>query len=342
MAAASPVGDKLDFILAGIAALEPEEIRVGLALPMDENGHELPASVIRVAGHLREPLFIPDAANDLRFASDPYIVQHRVRSILCLPLLHQNALLGVLYLETAAVRDAFSTERTEILRLLCAQVTIALENARLYGRLRSTSAQLVAANSRLESEVVARTSELHEANQRLVHRSEQLDQANQQLQQQLEDRKRSERERLDAEEERAKLKDEIIRAQEARLFEMATPLIPIAPEIMVMPLIGTMDSARAQQVLTTALEGAQTHRAQVVILDITGLRHVDTSVASTLMNAARALQLLGTRAVLTGIRAEVAQTLVSLGIDLKGITTLTNLQSGIAFAYRQIGYTPTR
>lgn len=92
----------------------------------------------------------------------------------------------------------------------------------------------------------------------------------------------------------------------------------------------------------SALEGAQTHRAQVVILDITGLRHVDTSVASTLMNAARALRLFGTRAVLTGIRAEVAQTLVELGVDLTGITTLTNLQSSIAFADRVIGRTPTR
>ncbi len=130
--------------------------------------------------------------------------------------------------------------------------------------------------------------------------------------------------------------------QEARLAEMATPLMPIAPEIMVMPLIGTMDTERAQQVLTTALEGAQAHRAQVVILDITGLRHMDTAVASTLMNTARALQLLGARAVLTGVRAEVAQTLVSIGVDLGGITTLTNLQSGIAFAYRCIGRTPQR
>ena len=238
------------------------------------------------------------------------------------------------------MRDAFSTERTEVLRLLCTQVAIAMENARLYARLRGTSAKLHEANSRLESDVALRTAELHQANQHLLHRSEQLDEVNQQLQRELQERKRAEQERRAIEQERARLKDEIIRAQEAHLLEVATPLIPIAPEIMVMPLIGTMDTARAKQVLTTALEGAQAHRAQVVILDITGLRHVDTAVAGTLMNTARTLRLLGTKAVLTGIRAEVAQTLVGLGVDLTGITTLTNLQSGIAFAYRLIGRTP--
>ena len=117
---------------------------------------------------------------------------------------------------------------------------------------------------------------------------------------------------------------------------MATPLIPISSEIMVMPLIGTVDHERAQQVLDTALQGVQESKARFVILDITGLRHVDTSVAGTLMNTARALQLLGAQAVLTGIRAEVAQTLVGLGIDLGGVVSLSQLQSGIAYAQRQL------
>ena len=135
--------------------------------------------------------------------------------------------------------------------------------------------------------------------------------------------------------------EEQVRNQDALLLEMSTPMIPITSSIVVMPLVGRMDSSRAEHVVSTALEGVQASQAKVVILDITGLRYVDTSVAGTLMNAARALRLLGTRAVLTGIRAEVAQTLVGLGVDLTGITTLTNLQSGIAFAYRIIGRTPT-
>jgi anti-anti-sigma regulatory factor len=117
---------------------------------------------------------------------------------------------------------------------------------------------------------------------------------------------------------------------------MSTPLIPITEQIMIMPLIGTMDTQRAQLVLETALAGAQSNRAQVVIIDITGMRHVDTNVASTLINTAKALRLLGAQAILTGIRAEIAQTLVSLGIDLGTIVTRGTLQSGIAYALGQV------
>ena len=106
---------------------------------------------------------------------------------------------------------------------------------------------------------------------------------------------------------------------------------------MVMPLIGTMDTQRAAQVLDTALAGAQPAAARVVILDITGMRHVDTSVAATLINAGKALRLLGTQAVLTGIRAEVAQTLVQLGVSLDGLITRSTLQSGIAYALQRVG-----
>jgi anti-anti-sigma factor len=106
---------------------------------------------------------------------------------------------------------------------------------------------------------------------------------------------------------------------------------------MVMPLIGTLDAARAAQVLEVVLEGAQRHQARVVILDITGMKHIDTYVAGTLLGAANALRLLGTEAVLTGIRSEVAQTLVRLDIDMSSIVTLGTLQSGIAYALHRAG-----
>lgn len=77
--------------------------------------------------------------------------------------------------------------------------------------------------------------------------------------------------------------------------------------------------------------------AKTVIIDITGLKHVDTSVANTLIQTAKALQLLGTQAILTGIRAEVAQTLVSLGVDLGNIVTLSTLQTGIVYALARTG-----
>jgi len=135
-----------------------------------------------------------------------------------------------------------------------------------------------------------------------------------------------------AELERQRIQEEIIRVQEAALQELSTPLIPISDEVMVMPLIGSIDTRRAQRVVETLLEGISTTRAGVAILDITGVPVVDTQVANTLLRAANAAKLLGAKIILTGIRPEVAQTLVGLGADLSSITTYGSLQRGIAYA----------
>jgi rsbT co-antagonist protein RsbR len=135
--------------------------------------------------------------------------------------------------------------------------------------------------------------------------------------------------------ERLHLKEEIIRAQAAALAELSTPLIPITDTIMVMPLIGTVDSRRAEQVIETLLSGIASSGAQTAILDITGVLVVDSQVASALVRAAQSVKLLGTRMVLTGIRPEVAQTLAGLGVDLSGIVTSSTLQRGVAHALGQ-------
>ncbi|MFP4438359.1 MAG: PAS domain S-box protein [Chloroflexaceae bacterium] len=137
---------------------------------------------------------------------------------------------------------------------------------------------------------------------------------------------------IQAEEERAAMQEQIIRAQQAALRELSTPLIPLAEGLVVMPLIGSMDSNRAQQVMETLLEGVAAQRATTAILDITGLQVVDTQVADALVRAARAVRLLGAQVIITGIRPEVAQTLVGMGADLSSIVTHGSLQSGIAFA----------
>ncbi len=126
--------------------------------------------------------------------------------------------------------------------------------------------------------------------------------------------------------------EETLRAQNAALAELSTPLIPISDEVTVMPLIGAVDSRRAQQVVETLLQGIAESRARVAILDITGVPVVDTQVANALIRAAQSVKLLGAQVILTGIRPEVAQTLVGLGADLSAITTRSSLQSGIAFA----------
>jgi PAS domain S-box-containing protein len=136
-------------------------------------------------------------------------------------------------------------------------------------------------------------------------------------------------------EERARLQERIIQAQAAALAELSTPVIPISDQVLVMPLIGAIDSDRARQVLEALLHGIERSRAQVAILDITGVPLVDTQVAKSLLVAAQAVRLLGARVVLTGIRPEVAQTLVGLGVDLREIVTQSTLQNGIAYAMHQ-------
>jgi rsbT co-antagonist protein RsbR len=134
----------------------------------------------------------------------------------------------------------------------------------------------------------------------------------------------------------SQIQQEIILAQQATLEELSTPLIPISDTVMVMPLIGSMDSRRAQQVLDTLLHGVAVARAEVAIIDITGVSIVDTQVANALIRAAQAVKLLGAQVMLTGIRPEVAQTLVGLGVDLGMIITRSSLQSGIALAMQNV------
>lgn len=120
----------------------------------------------------------------------------------------------------------------------------------------------------------------------------------------------------------------------ARLAELSTPLIPIRDDVVVMPLIGAIDSERAERVLTTLLAGASKSGARVAIVDITGVVAVNEQVASALLRAARAVRLLGTHMVLSGIGPEVARTLISIGADLSGIVTCANLQTAVAHAVK--------
>jgi rsbT co-antagonist protein RsbR len=135
-----------------------------------------------------------------------------------------------------------------------------------------------------------------------------------------------------SEAERMRLQEQIIAMQAAALVALSTPLIPISKDVVVMPLIGAIDEARARQIMETLLSGISQSQASTAILDITGVATVDSGVAHALLQAARAARMLGAQVVLTGIRPDVAQTLVRMGTDLEGIVTRGTLQSGIAFA----------
>jgi rsbT co-antagonist protein RsbR len=135
-----------------------------------------------------------------------------------------------------------------------------------------------------------------------------------------------------AEQERATLQDQIIEAQRLALRELSSPLIPISERVVIMPLIGTIDTQRAQEIMETLLEGVANHHADIAIIDITGVKVVDTQVANGLIQAAQAARLLGAQVILTGIGPAMAQTLVHLGVDLSGMMTLSTLQHGIEYS----------
>ncbi len=144
-------------------------------------------------------------------------------------------------------------------------------------------------------------------------------------------------ERIRSEEERTRLQEEIILAQQRSLKELSTPIIPIMDQIIVMPLIGAIDSMRAKDLTRAVLNGISEYRARVIILDITGVPLVDSGVAAHLNKAMQAARLKGAMTIITGVSDAVAETIVDLGIDWSGIETLRDLQTGLLQALRKIG-----
>lgn len=127
-------------------------------------------------------------------------------------------------------------------------------------------------------------------------------------------------------------RQQLLLAQAQAIQELSTPLIPVTDEILVMPIIGTVDTVRAKQITEAILRGVSESRARFVILDITGVLVVDTAVAGALLRTAHAARLLGTEVIITGIRPEIAQTLVQIEANFERLVTRGTLQSGIAFA----------
>ncbi|EYF04672.1 PAS domain-containing protein [Chondromyces apiculatus] len=138
-----------------------------------------------------------------------------------------------------------------------------------------------------------------------------------------------------AEVERESLQARVIEAQDAMIRELSTPLLPLAEQVLALPLIGMMDNRRAAVVLDTLLNGVVEHQASTVLIDVTGVGIMDSHVADVLMRTAKAVRLLGAEVVLTGIQPHVAQTLVTLGVDVGAVVTLRSLKDGITFALRR-------
>ncbi len=130
----------------------------------------------------------------------------------------------------------------------------------------------------------------------------------------------------------------IIQSQQARLDELAVPVIQVWESILLLPLIGAIENRRMGQIMENLLTSIGRAGAQIVIIDITGVPVVDTSVASHLIRSVQAAALLGCRSILVGISPEIAQTLVGLGVDFSQIITRATLQNGLEFAFQQLRF----
>lgn len=131
-------------------------------------------------------------------------------------------------------------------------------------------------------------------------------------------------------------REAVIREQQRSLLEISTPVIQVWEEILILPLIGTIDSARAKQIMENLLESIVTTKSSIVIMDITGVPAVDTEVANRLLRSMQAAKLMGAECVLTGISPLISQTLVHLGVDLSGVTTRASLRDGLELAFRKL------
>ncbi len=131
---------------------------------------------------------------------------------------------------------------------------------------------------------------------------------------------------------------ENVRRHQDAIRELSTPVIKIHERVLLLPIIGTMDTQRAQQIMETVLSRVVDEQARVIILDIAGVAVVDTEVADHLLKTTAAIRLLGAQTVLTGISAQVARTVVQLGVDISSMTTRSNLADGIKFALNTVGF----
>ncbi|MBN1813187.1 MAG: PAS domain-containing protein [Anaerolineae bacterium] len=138
--------------------------------------------------------------------------------------------------------------------------------------------------------------------------------------------------------ESARLQQELVDAQQRAIQELSTPVIPVLEGVIVMPLVGSIDTLRARDIMRRLLGGIREHRAKVVILDITGVSIVDSGVASHLNKTIQAARLKGARTIVVGISDAVAETIVDLGLDWSRIETLSDLQTGLRVALQGMGF----
>src|SRR6266705_878961 len=133
-------------------------------------------------------------------------------------------------------------------------------------------------------------------------------------------------------------RERIIRQQQEAIRELSTPVLQVRERLLILPIIGAIDAQRARQLTEQLLRGIRTHRAKVVVVDITGVPAIDSAVANHLVQTVEASRLMGAGVIITGLSSEIAQTLVTIGVDLSKMNAVGDLQGGIEEAEQLLGY----
>ncbi len=139
-----------------------------------------------------------------------------------------------------------------------------------------------------------------------------------------------------------KSREEVIKRQQEELLELSTPVVKLWDGVLALPMIGTLDSQRTQVVMESLLQRIVDTGSEIAIIDITGVPTVDTLVAQHLLKTVTAIRLMGADCIISGVRPQIAQTIVHLGLDLQGIVTKASLADALALALRRSGLTVTK
>ncbi len=139
-----------------------------------------------------------------------------------------------------------------------------------------------------------------------------------------------------------KTREDVISRQQQELLELSTPVVRLWENVLALPLIGTLDSSRTQIVMQNLLDAIVATRSDYAIIDITGVPVVDTLVAQHLLKTVAAARLMGADCMISGIRPQIAQTIIHLGVDLTGVITKATLADAFALAIRRSGFAVTK
>ena len=135
-----------------------------------------------------------------------------------------------------------------------------------------------------------------------------------------------------------KTREDVIHRQQQELLELSTPVVKLWEGVLALPMIGTLDSARTQVVMESLLQRIVDTGSEIAIIDINGVPTVDTLVAQHLLKTVTAIRLMGADCIISGVRPQIAQTIVHLGVDLQGVTTKATLADALSLALKRSGF----